>query len=116
MQDDLVVKFEECLENLDPNGFIALDFLLDSCLKGSGGATSHPAKGGDDEEDQAESFNPNFLGDEQQIRAQIESKFSQRILRYLSIFLLPLIKSVHRSAEIFEGDPAKTMQILSKLI
>lgn len=108
IQDELVRRMVEALDSLVPHAFVALDSLLNACLKSVG---SRAVASTTDEEQDIDDEDPEAL-----LRQKISADVGQAILKYLSVFLLPLIKSVHRSAEIFEGDQAKTMQILSKLI
>lgn len=98
LRTELVLYLVQGLDNLNTCSFMAFEELLEACLRTN--------KASVDED----------LDARQILRQKVDHQFSSEVLKYLGIFLLPLIKSVHRSSQIFLGDDTRTMQILSKLI
>jgi hypothetical protein len=85
-------------------GFLALQSLIDQCL------TSKQRVELIEEEDE------DLVPRGHLMVQKIVCRLSAEILRYLSLFLVPVIKNLQFSREIFDGDEKKAMQILSMMI
>jgi hypothetical protein len=99
LQEDLILHLVSSLEALTAVAFISVEVIIDGCLH-------TPIAKSEEELDEA-----------QLLDKKIQQKLSPQILKFIGVFLLPLIKSVHRSAQIFsDGDERRCMQILSMVI
>lgn len=100
MQVDIVIDVVEAMDEFNCVAFDALETLLDAAID-----KNSVSQKDDDEQEQHE-----------KIYQAIVSRWGAQVLKYLSLFLVPVIKAVHRSQAIFQGDPHRGMQILAKLI
>ena len=63
-----------------------------------------------------EEMDEELVPNEHYMIQEIICKHSSEILKYLSLFLVPVIKNLQFSRQIFDGDEKRAMQVLSMMI